>query len=441
MAPNEDSLPIPFLLSNYGKAELLRGAGAFAVVQTNVAEPGTFLVLSLAAPCHFESFAAEFKRKVEQLPGTPKMEWVRALTRRLQRLFGWGDVASTREMVSRACNKKDEEELMEILPDATGLIDRGELELLPALHDALQSEVPALTDCQHEFFHESPYHIISGPCARGARGGRPEAPTHTAPYTRCAKCKLVLCARCARDEEADQNHRGALRAALQECKQKHSSPFDPICEYICHCESPRPFFVIDQQKVPNDEKVRWIEQELGSGADLVTFSTKFLDLFGEKLRGHTPQKRACLELFAMYNGASTAKKESDLAPEDAEAFQKVWNPQAPRRCRECNKPLPATALANQFFCDAACEAADKKTVCRKCGANAYWIGGCLTCSECGDAEKSQRLANVLKRVPNTNLDKTLQSNAQGLRILGNTWDFNSQADTEHVPAWTKRRRL
>ena len=78
-------------------------------------------------------------------------------------------------------------------------------------------------------------------------------------------------------------------------------------------------------------------------------------------RGNTPQKRACLDLFALCSGAATAKKESDLAPEDVEEFQKSWGPEAPRRCRECNKALLATARLK--FCNAECEEANKKIVC------------------------------------------------------------------------------
>ena len=33
------------------------------------------------------------------------------------------------------------------------------------------------------------------------------------------------------------------------------------------------------------------------------------------------------------------KRESDLPPEDLEEFQQVWDPGAPRRCRECGKAL------------------------------------------------------------------------------------------------------
>ena len=41
--------------------------------------------------------------------------------------------------------------------------------------------------------------------------------------------------------------------------------------------------MIDQKRFSNEQKLRWIEQEIGKDADLVTFSAKFLDVFGEKL--------------------------------------------------------------------------------------------------------------------------------------------------------------
>ena len=468
---------VPFLLHNIGKAELLHGAGAYAIVHVEVAEPGTFLVLSLATPRHFESFAAELTRKVEQLPGHPKVEWVRALTRRLQRLFGWGDVISTRELVAQACDREDDEELMKILPEAAALIRRGELSLLPALHNALSSPLPALTDCQHEFFQEAPYQKIFGPCARGAPGGKADARTHTCPYTRCAQCRIVLCSRCAANDEAEQEDHRELQVALQECKRPLSTPFGPTSQVVQHEEAPRPFFVTDQTKVPNEEKLRWIEQENGTGADLATFSAKFCELFGEKLHGHTPQKRACLDLFASYSGTATAKKESDLPPADVEEFQKVWDPEAPRRCRECNKALPVTART--LFCNLACENASKKITCgrvvertvvpkssretqshssrgvdaciyeppqeeivRYCDGKVELVGGCRVCAKCGQGREVEKLCvGHLVCVAETVLDKSLKRSAESMIYHSNLLNFGTGADPDHVPAWTKRRRL
>ena len=73
------------------------------------------------------------------------MEWVRPLTRRRQRLFGWGDVASTAADVVRAAKAGDLEELAALMPQAASLIKGGEVECqhLAALHDVLRGAAPA----------------------------------------------------------------------------------------------------------------------------------------------------------------------------------------------------------------------------------------------------------------------------------------------------------
>ena len=35
----------------------------------------------------------------------------------------------------------------------------------------------------------------------------------------------------------------------------------------------------------------------------------------------------------------------------------------------------------------------------------------------------------------------LKRNAESLQVANNVWDFGTEADLNHVPAWTKRRRL
>ena len=57
---------------------------------------------------------------------TRVVEWVRPLTRRLQRLFGWGDVAADRAAVERASEAGDRMELLAIMPCAADVIERGE---------------------------------------------------------------------------------------------------------------------------------------------------------------------------------------------------------------------------------------------------------------------------------------------------------------------------
>ena len=39
------------------------------------------------------------------------------------------------------------------------------------------------------------------------------------------------------------------------------------------------------------------------------------------------------------------------------------------------------------------------------------------------------------------LDKSLKRNAESVQFASNLWGFGIEANPDHVPAWTKRRRL
>ena len=90
------------------KGRLTDGAGAGALVHARPSSiqsegvssedisPELYIVLTDSAAHRFEGRARALEAAVEQLPGSPQVEWVRPLTRRLQRLFGWGDVVSSR---------------------------------------------------------------------------------------------------------------------------------------------------------------------------------------------------------------------------------------------------------------------------------------------------------------------------------------------------------
>ena len=86
---------------------------------------GQYLVQTLEKECEDSAFASRTRAEIKKLPGNPQVEWVRPLTRRLQRLFGWGDVASTRADVERAAKAGDEEELKALMPQAATIINAG----------------------------------------------------------------------------------------------------------------------------------------------------------------------------------------------------------------------------------------------------------------------------------------------------------------------------
>ena len=145
--------------------------------------------------------------------------------------------------------------------------------------------------------------------------------------------------------------------------------------------SPCDFHVIDQQKIPVGEKLEW----MGPGADLPTFAKSFLKLFGDKFRGAIQPRLACLDLYTLYNPACKYKKEVDLEPSLLEEFQRVWDPQAPSRCRSCSKAIPRKTSYRAKFCGEACAAAvgiGKPTACC-CGCTVFAARGqILECADC-----------------------------------------------------------
>ena len=129
---------------------LADGAGSVASVTLTTSEE-TYVVLTEAAAHRFEGRARSLRDSIQQLPGNPEVEWVRPLTRQLQRLLGWGDILSTKEDVARACRAGDFAELRALMPQAEALIEGEDLEQLPALHDVLRDDTLALEGCNHEF--------------------------------------------------------------------------------------------------------------------------------------------------------------------------------------------------------------------------------------------------------------------------------------------------
>ena len=73
-------------------------------------------------------------------------------TKASQCRIGWeGSKIATKEDVEEAIKKEDHGKLLAIMPEATPLINRDELEHLPVLFDMLK-QAKAITDCAHDFF-------------------------------------------------------------------------------------------------------------------------------------------------------------------------------------------------------------------------------------------------------------------------------------------------
>ena len=187
-----------------------------------------------------------------------------------------------------------------------------------------------------------------------------------------------------------------------------------------HPLRPLVFSVVDQQKIPEWEKLEWVRQELGPSAALPDFAQKWSELFGDKVMGMVPQKNACIRLYSQYSNeldsACTWRKESDIPPLVREQFQRMWH-QTRTLCRECGSPVHDEG---KLFCSAKCEAAGVKVVCRKCEAplNAEWPY-CATC----------KIGS-----PTPHQHSILFAKAQKY------WAGSRMRDPNHEPEWKRRRR-
>jgi len=436
---------------------LADGAGAWAQVSTQspaLEHPELYIVLTENVAHRVECRARTIREQVAQLPRSPQADWIRPLTRRLQRLLRWGDVTATRGDVVRATKAGDLQELKAIMPEAgEAFLESEDLSQLPAVFDAIRAPAPALEDCKHDWYSfEGPLAardkcadlkekaektgqpfdepIVRGWLMKGDVGRCRRDVQHLGPFWRCTLCRLVLCHKCTNGKYKER----VVTLAIEELKEKMKD--DPLvdlpdgvqCQWRQHPERPQPFFVIDQEKVSDEEKVLWIRQELGSNATLPELCAKFIELFGDKLRGPVPQKALCLKLYAMYAPDSREaawKKEGDLPPRDMVEFQRVWDAEAPNRCLECRKPLEGTAASfrDSSYCSDKCKCA----------------GVVATCTRCTPEQKCRycQLAPSGKRKYTSKLDQGEKQLDRMRQVLGHE---RRSVDPDHEPAWKRRRR-
>ena len=243
------------LLSQWAASRVVTGAGAYAVV--DMANGDVFVVLVMARAARVENAAENMKAEIRQLPGSPLVEWVRPLTRRLQRLFGWGDAASTSADVMRAAKAGDLEELTALVPQAASMIRRNEVEWrhLVTLHGASHGAplaAPALEDREHEDRehedreHEDREHEDAIPLRVVHEAlGQHTWSEHPNRKAKCSHCEGLDAYECA--------------CGFRLCEQcrlpSAESAVGPSCSWRQHPTRPLPFYVIDHAKWPDDEKL------------------------------------------------------------------------------------------------------------------------------------------------------------------------------------------
>jgi hypothetical protein len=223
-------------------------------------------------------------------------------------------------------------------------------------------------------------------------------------------------------------------------------------------------------------KLEWLVHQLGDDAEFLVFARMYHKLFGRQ--GELAvQKGKCLKLYRQYANIS---KRSDLGrkpystiaeareksysmecqvpPDELEQFQQIWAANAPRRCYETNSELPADTPLGQHFCSPEHADASRIVACARvierrvdedgdetvirCGGRVVYRGDVRVCSVCDKGADTAALVEAMaKHQGDTSLCKSIKRGAENLRLANNAWGFSSQNDPDHVPAWTKRRRL
>ena len=355
------------VLTMYGQSRLFdRRSLAFAIAVVPIGpEAGTYMVHTLEKACEDASFTVRTKIELEKLPGQPAVEWTRPLNRRLQRLFGWGDVAATADDVRRAAQDKNTELLAALVPQAASLIRGNQVtfEQIPALRDVLSSAAPLAIEDRNE---EDKDALRRAEHEATGQHTWSEEPNVKAQCSRCCgwdpfecKCGMRLCDGC-RQPPADQG--------------------TPRYTWRQHPTDPMPFFVLDYAKWPDSEKLAWIRQEIGSNAELEEFTEKWIELFGDKIGGGAMQRAACLKLYRAYaptEDAEDYQAENSLPPGVLQGFQRLFFQGAPERCRECSKASPRgyshpIRVCGRPYCSKECEQNQNRIVCRKCKSPECW---------------------------------------------------------------------
>ena len=240
--------------------------------------------------------------------------------------------------------------------------------------------------------------------------------------------------------DASRGHQGRPHeaAGLQDQEttlalQGHEpAPFARLVRWQQHPTNPLPFYVIQQRRVSNEEKLVSLRQELGRDAGLSDFARKFLELFGESVQTPCQQKALVLKIFAAYvpedSPARGWRKESDVPPADLVGFQRVWNPDAPARCHECGKALAGKCPITRTHCSEACRLAGMRAVCARCKravddpVHPY----CPVCK--------------LGSPPLPALPIFPDARRAMLDMAQRVWFSDRQKDPNREPAWKRRRR-
>ena len=103
------------------------------------------------------------------------------------------------------------------------------------------------------------------------------------------------------------------------------------------------------------------------------FADLYRQLFGAQVHNELKRRHHCLELYGLYDKAFKARKECQLEPSALEAFQRVFDPQAPARCRWCAAAVKSGGTYATYCSNKCHAAAHPLHKCSKCGHDEHAV--------------------------------------------------------------------
>ena len=348
------------------QAHASQGANAVALVTRETDDNTIYIVLTRAA-VRVDNHVPALKSKLEDPPLSATVEWARPFTRRLQRLFGWGDVWASQEVLERALDEEDDATLLRMLPEQRLAIQCGDYDRVRMAVEALSgpSAAPALMDVDSNDEEDKKARLRAEHDAQGThRYGQPSmkwecARCNSFPAARCEACGAQRCDKCTHD--------GATATAAPRPPHK--------VVWKQNAMAPEPFYVQNPTKLSLEQQVEWLRDELPAAATLEEFAEVYRQLLADRVKGDVQKRLHCLQLYGLFNPAyKEVKKECQIQPPEAlEAFLRVFNPKAPSRCRWCATAVqPGGAYA--LYCSDKCHfAAHPPVKCSSCGGKEHCI--------------------------------------------------------------------
>jgi hypothetical protein len=418
-------------LPQHAVADILTDLNRAVAIVALKDEPGVMYYIVTLGSTNNGKRALELQ--LSKVTDRPKVDWVKQLDRRLQRMLGWGDVNTTHADVERACGEQNIEELLQILPAAEVLIRHREF-------DRLATETPdtgllALDDCLHEFV---PAQMCRGYLTKEARelpvicGAISKQPVicdgiskqHGEDMLRCWKCLSVRCTVCERNADdpvdvlrarhdkhgthvfgapdasaectfCDRKPAAVCSCGAQRCEHcQTANRRAQTTHYALHPTTPDRFYVKVGGNMSNLDKVAWIrsceasgDQEISGHTQLTLpeFVVLYCKFFGgfdiRSKKASMTQKTTCLMLFGLYDPTFKAQLIRDLAPWDLSEFERLWDPLATPHCHACSSVIsdPTALEKYRTYCSELCYTTDNPParipMCEDCGGLICYIPG------------------------------------------------------------------